>query len=210
MLIVCALGIERLALRAGRDRTGAGPPVTVVRTGMGARRAERTVREALADPRLRPAAVVAAGFCAGLAPGMRPGDVVVADETRHASGATPCTGVAPMAEAVRRALPGARIHTGPLTGSDHIVRGPERALLRATGAIGADMESAATLLTAVTLTAVTGGARPVAAVRVVVDAPEHELIRIGTVRGGLSAVRVLRAVVPAFQEWHRSSQLPRR
>ena len=48
------------------------------------------------------------------------------------------------------------------------------------------------------------------AVRVVVDAPEQELVRIGTVRGGISAFRVLRAVLPAFFEWHRSLLLPRR
>lgn len=47
-------------------------------------------------------------------------------------------------------------------------------------------------------------------VTVVVDAPEHELVRIGTVRGGISAFRVLRAVLPAFFEWHRSLLLPRR
>ncbi|MCZ9341098.1 1-hydroxy-2-methyl-2-butenyl 4-diphosphate reductase, partial [Streptomyces sp. TRM76130] len=89
--------------------------------------------------------------------------------------------------------------------SDHVVRGAERAELGATGAIAVDMESAATLLSAVRT-----AARPVAAVRVVVDAPEHELVRIGTVRGGISAVRVLRSVLPAFYEWHRSLLLPRR
>jgi len=95
------------------------------------------------------------------------------------------------------------VHTGPLTGSDHVVRGQERADLRATGAIAVDMESASTLLSAVR-----AEPRPVAAVRVVVDAPEHELVRIGTVRGGISAFRVLRAVLPAFYEWHRSLLLP--
>ncbi|MGQ4412354.1 1-hydroxy-2-methyl-2-butenyl 4-diphosphate reductase, partial [[Kitasatospora] papulosa] len=89
--------------------------------------------------------------------------------------------------------------------SGHVVRGAERAGLRAAGAVAVDMESAATLRTAVRT-----GPRPVAAVRVVVDAPEHELVRIGTVRGGISAFRVLRAVLPAFHEWHRSLLLPRR
>ena len=42
-------------------------------------------------------------------------------------------------------MPGRTVHTGPLTGSDHVVRGHERAELRATGAIAVDMESAATL-----------------------------------------------------------------
>ncbi|MCG7526514.1 1-hydroxy-2-methyl-2-butenyl 4-diphosphate reductase, partial [Streptomyces sp. OfavH-34-F] len=142
---------------------------------------------------------------AGLAPGMHPGDLVVASETRDAGDRVPCAGTDLLAAALAGALPGRTVHTGPLTGSDHVVRGHERAELRATGAIAVDMESAATLRTALR-----AGPRPVAAVRVVVDAPEHELVRIGTVRGGISAFRVLRAVLPAFHEWHRSSLLPRR
>ncbi|WP_406276369.1 1-hydroxy-2-methyl-2-butenyl 4-diphosphate reductase [Streptomyces sp. NBC_00191] len=204
LLIACALGIEKLALRTG-DRSGAIGPVTVLRSGMGPQSAERAVREALGGEPLREAAVVASGFCAGLAPGMHPGDLVVADETRHADGSTVCTDTELLVKAVARAVPGRRVHTGPLTGSDHVVRGHERAELRAGGAIAVDMESAATLRTALS-----AGPRPVAAVRVVVDAPEHELVRIGTVRGGISAFRVLRAVLPAFFEWHRSLLLPRR
>jgi nucleoside phosphorylase len=136
---------------------------------------------------------------------MHPGDLVVAEETRDPHAVVPCTGTALLAEALARAAPGRRIHLGALTGSDHVVRGQERAELRATGAIAADMESAATLWTATR-----DGGRPVAAVRVIVDAPEHELVRIGTVRGGISAFRVLRALLPAFHDWHRSSLLPRR
>ncbi|MFJ4835016.1 1-hydroxy-2-methyl-2-butenyl 4-diphosphate reductase [Streptomyces sp. NPDC088747] len=204
LLIACALGIEHLALRSG-DRGGAGGPVTVLRTGMGPRAAERSVTRILADPALHEAAVLATGFCAGLAPGMHPGDVVVAEETRDARGSTPCVGTELLVKELVRAVPGRTVHTGPLTGSDHVVRGHERSDLFATGAIAVDMESASTLHSAVRM-----GARPVAAVRVVVDAPEHELVRIGTVRGGISAFRVLRAVLPAFYEWHRSLLLPRR
>ncbi|MFJ8228975.1 hypothetical protein ACIQ9E_03285 [Streptomyces sp. NPDC094448] len=205
LLIACALGIERLALRGGDHRAARGP-VTVLRTRMGPVNAERAVRAALTGEALRDAAVVASGFCAGLAPGMHPGDVVVAEETRGGDGSpVVCTDTGRLADAVARALPGHRVHRGPLAGSDHIVRGPERAELRATGAIAADMESAATLRTALA-----AGPRAVAAVRVVVDAPEHELVRIGTVRGGISAFRVLRAVLPALHEWHRSLLLPRR
>lgn len=137
--------------------------------------------------------MLATGFCAGLAPGMHPGDLVVAEETRDPRGTVPCVGTELLVKELGRTLPGRTVHTGPLTGSDHVVRGPERSALRATGAIAVDMESAATLLTA----ARTGG-RPVAAVRVVVDAPEHELVRIGTVRGGISAFRVLRSALPTF------------
>ncbi|MFB7509720.1 phosphorylase family protein [Streptomyces broussonetiae] len=204
LLIACALGIEHLALRTG-DRHGADGPVTFLRTGMGPRAAERSVTRRLAVPALAEAAVLATGFCAGLAPGMHPGDLVVAEETRDPRGSVPCVGTELLVKELVRLLPGRTVHTGPLTGSDHVVRGPERAQLLARGAIAVDMESAATLLAAART-----GERPVAAVRVVVDAPEHELVRIGTVRGGISAFRVLRSVLPAFFEWHRSSLLPRR
>ncbi|MEU0806475.1 1-hydroxy-2-methyl-2-butenyl 4-diphosphate reductase [Streptomyces sp. NPDC005970] len=210
LLIACALGIERFALRGGDFGAAAGP-VTVLRTGMGPQAAERAVTRALAGsvaPRggAPGAAVIATGFCAGLAPGMHPGDLVVAEETRDGAGHTPCTGTAVLAEALTRlawAGPGRAVHTGPLVGSGHVVRGAERARLHATGAIAVDMESAATLRSAVA-----AGVRPVAAVRVIVDAPEHELVRIGTLRGGISAFRVLRTVLPAFFAWHRSSLLP--
>ncbi|MDF6046273.1 1-hydroxy-2-methyl-2-butenyl 4-diphosphate reductase [Streptomyces sp. JH14] len=206
LLIACALGIEQLALRSGRRRAGDAPgPVTVLRTGMGPKAAATAVERALGEDRARGAAVIASGFCAGLAPGMHPGDLVVADETRESGESTSCTGAGLLAEVLARTVPGRTVHTGPLIGSAHVVRGHERAELRATGAIAVDMESAVTLRTALRT-----GTRPVAAVRVVVDAPEHELVRIGTVRGGISAFRVLRAVLPAFYEWHRSLLLPRR
>lgn len=202
LLVACALGIEQFALRSGRRGDG---PVTVLRTGMGPKAAEAALGRALAREEMRGAAVIASGFCAGLAPGMHPGDLVVAEETRSPHGDTACDGVPLLVDAVSRLLPGRTVHTGPLTGSDHVVRGAERASLAATGAIAVDMESAATLRTALR-----HGPRPVAAVRVVVDAPEHELVRVATVRGGISAFRVLRAVLPAFHEWHRSLLLPRR
>ncbi|GHH82642.1 lipoprotein [Streptomyces sulfonofaciens] len=202
LLIACALGIEALALRSGA-RGGALGPVTVLRTGMGPRAADRAVAQALRAPELHDAPVIAAGFCAGLAPGMHPGDVVVAGETREPRGVTGCAGSELLVEQLARVAAGHTVHTGPLTGSDHVVRGPERADLLATGAIAVDMESAATLYSATR-----AGPRPVAAVRVVVDAPEHELVRISTVRGGISAFRVLRAVLPVFFEWHRNVLLP--
>ncbi|MYU13134.1 1-hydroxy-2-methyl-2-butenyl 4-diphosphate reductase [Streptomyces sp. SID8361] len=208
LLIACALGIERFALRGAGP--GAAGEVTVLRTGMGPQSAERAVTRALTagsggSGEWR-TAVIATGFCAGLAPGMHPGDLVVADETRDPAGRTVCTGTRILADALSRPLPGGprrAVHIGPVVGSDHVVRGAERTALHRTGAIAVDMESAATLRTAVGL-----GVRPVAAVRVVVDAPEHELVRIGTLRGGISAFRVLRTVLPAFFHWHRSSLLP--
>jgi hypothetical protein len=220
LLIACALGIERLALRRFGDAPlGADGQVTVVRTGMGPQAAARAVQRALREEReTGGTAVVATGFCAGLLPGMHPGDLVVADETRDATGRTECTGTEALADALR---PYGTVHVGPLAGSAHIVHGRARAALHATTeAVAADMESAATLRAA-TLPARApqdappGGKdpgperrRPVAAVRVVVDAPGHELIRPGTLRGGISAFRVLRGIMPAFLEWHRSLLLP--
>ncbi|MBQ0985847.1 1-hydroxy-2-methyl-2-butenyl 4-diphosphate reductase [Streptomyces sp. F63] len=209
LLIACALGIERLALRGG-DRNGAPGALTVLRTGMGPRSAERAVLRGLSrgGPHTAGTAVLATGFCAALAPGMRPGDLVVAAETRDGDGSVPCTGTAVLAAALARhtrARPGTAVRTGPLAGTDHLVRGAERTRLHASGAIAADMESAAVLRTALA-----AGPRPVAAVRVVVDTPERELARGGTVLGGISAFRVLRTVLPAFYEWHRSLPLPRR
>jgi nucleoside phosphorylase len=204
LLIACALGIERLALRhPGRGPDRAAGLVTVLRTGMGEEAAVRAVAGALRDePEEGGTAVVATGFCAGLLPGMHPGDLVVADETRDTKGRTECTGTAVLAEALR---PYGTVHVGPLAGSAHVVHGLARAALHTTtAAVAADMESAATLRTATE--AVPG--RPVAAVRVVVDAPGHELIRLGTLRGGISAFRVLRGILPAFLEWHRSLLLP--
>jgi nucleoside phosphorylase len=193
LVVVCALRIERFGVRRGAARSAADD-VTVLRTGMGPKNADRAVREALHEPGLAGAAVLTTGFCAGLATGMRPGDVVVADDG-HQSAA--------LAVALKAA--GHTVHTGTLAESDHVVRGAERAALAATGAIAVDMESAA-----MRRAALAEGARHVAAARVVVDTPDHELVRLGTLRTGIIAFRVLRDLVPAFLDWHRTTALPRR
>ncbi|HWU10437.1 MAG TPA: 1-hydroxy-2-methyl-2-butenyl 4-diphosphate reductase, partial [Streptomyces sp.] len=89
LLIACALGIERLALRTGRRSAVPGPgPVSIIRSGMGPRAAESAVRHALGPDGAKDTAVIASGFCAGLEPGMHPGDLVVAEETRDFGGTT--------------------------------------------------------------------------------------------------------------------------
>jgi nucleoside phosphorylase len=192
LLIVCALGIEAAALRRG-SRSGAAAPGALLRPGMGPRAARRSVTRALCDnPALRGAAVLATGFCAGLAPGVAPGDVVVDDRTADG---------APLAAALTRL--GVTVHTGRIAAADHVVRGAERSALRAAGATAVDMESAA-----VQHAALAAGPRPVTAVRVVVDTPEYELLRVATLRTGINAFRVLRSILPAFLDWHRSTELP--
>nr|WP_202451935.1 1-hydroxy-2-methyl-2-butenyl 4-diphosphate reductase [Streptomyces sp. SID4948] len=190
LLVVCALRIERFALRRGTAKVA--DPITVLRTGMGPKAADRAVRQALHDPALHGAAVLTTGFCAGLAPGMRPGDVVVPDDG-HESAA--------LADALKVA--GHTVHTGTLAESDHVVRGAERTALAASGAIAVDMESAA-----MRRAALAEGVHHIAAARVVVDTPEFELVRVGTLRTGFIAIRVLRDLVPAFHDWHRTTALP--
>ncbi len=195
LLVVCALGIERLALRGGGHAEATGQ-AALLRTGMGPRAAERAVSDALrGDAALGAAAVVATGFCAGLGSGMKPGDVVVDDRS---------DGARPLADALAHRVPGAAgVHIGRIAESDHVVRGAERSALRTTGAVAVDMESAAVRRAALAV-----GPRPVAAVRVVVDTPEYELVRIATLRTGIVAFRVLRSLLPAFHDWHRSTELP--
>jgi len=198
LLVVCALRIESLALRRGVAKAAAAPeqeggrPVALLRTGMGPKAADRAVRNALEGPGLADASVIGTGFCAGLGPGVRPGDVVVSEEGDDS---------AALAAALKAA--GLTVHTGLLAESDHVVRGAERTALAATGAIAVDMESAATRRAALA-----EGAHRVVAARVVVDTPEYELVRVGTLRTGIIAFRVLRDLVPAFLDWHRTTALP--
>ncbi|MDI5968677.1 1-hydroxy-2-methyl-2-butenyl 4-diphosphate reductase [Streptomyces sp. SL13] len=197
LLVVCALGVERYALRAA-DR--AGPAVALLRAGMGPRRAGDAVTGALVRDGRPAAAVLVTGFCAGLAPGVLPGDVVVDDRSDAAAVLAAAARHAVTPVAARRPV---TVHTGRVAGADHVVRGAERAALAASGALAVDMESEAVRLAALAV-----GDRPVAAVRVVVDTPQYELLRPATLRNGYTAYRVLRSLVPAFLDWHRSSQLP--
>ena len=43
--------------------------------------------------------------------------------------------------------------------------------------------------------------RPFGVVRIVLDSPEHELLRLGAVPGALRAARALRRVAGALHEW---------
>ena len=182
LCIAAPLGVEARALRRG------GPHVHVVRTGAGPARARQACPRLSADP--APALAVA-GVGGALEPGLRPGTVFVADSLR-AKGLPPRALMAePVAQALRRH--GLSVACGALLSSDHIVRGSERTRLAAKGVRAVDMESA--------WLAPAAGPRPLAVVRVVVDAPGHELLRPGILRAGLRALRSLRDLVPALEEW---------
>jgi len=186
LLVIAPLRIERAAVRRGLR--GA----LVLRSGAGAARARAA---ALAGARMPAGAVAVAGFCGALAPGMRPGDVVVASEVRGPAGVTACAG-APLAAALA-ALGIERVHLGPVASFDHLVRGTERRVLAAGGILAADMESA--------WLAPAAAGRPFAVLRVVLDTPERELHRpLATLSGGVVAWRALRRAAPALALWARA------
>jgi len=187
LTVLVPLAIEHAALR------GRLPEATLVRVGMGPDKA-RSASAGL-EPGAGPVAV--AGFCGALAPGIEPGDVVVASEVRGPDGSVvPCAG-GPLVAALRR-IGIDRVHFGPVASAERIVRGEERTALAETGAIAVDMESFWAVQAA--------GDRPVAVLRVVSDSPERELgANVSTVTGGVAAYRTLRRAAPALAGWARAA-----
>ena len=193
LLLACALTAEQAALRAG-VHAASGRGTVLLRTGMGQQRARRSVSSALAQGARAPGAFLFVGFGAAVGPGISPGDVLVATEVRAADSGSielPCPDA--LVGALRDA--GLTVHTGPLFSADRVVRGARRATLHAEGVLGVEMETAGALL------ALPGGT-PAAAVRVVVDTPEHELLRPGILLHGLRAWRALRTAAPVLASWH--------
>ncbi|GAA4842634.1 1-hydroxy-2-methyl-2-butenyl 4-diphosphate reductase [Kitasatospora terrestris] len=201
LLVVCALAPEVWALRGGDWSGACGGPAVLARTGMGRRRARRSAGALLAAGGY--GALVVAGFGAAVGPGTEPGDVIVADAVRDSDG-----GFHPLesAPALVKALEGhgLTVHTGLHHTADHVVRGAERHALHAAGALAVDMEAAAVLAARAELRP----ELPAAVLRIVVDTPERELIRPGTLPAGIRAWRALRSAVPALIEWHRQATAP--
>ncbi|MGW2545138.1 5'-methylthioadenosine/S-adenosylhomocysteine nucleosidase family protein [Kitasatospora sp. NPDC001574] len=204
LLVLCALGPEVWALRGGDWRGSAGGPPVLVRTGVGRRRASLTVRRLLTAAPGGYGAVVVAGFGAAVAPGVTPGDVIVADRVRDAEGNHFAVDSGPtLTRALRER--GLTAHTGVHHTADHVVRGLERRALHLQGALAVDMEAAAVLAALRELRP----ALPAAVLRVVVDTPERELLRPGTLPAGVRAWRTLRATVPALVDWHHRNRQDR-
>nr|WP_308301470.1 4-hydroxy-3-methylbut-2-enyl diphosphate reductase [Frankia sp. AiPa1] len=161
----------------------------MIRTGMGpdrARQAARVVRES------RPGAVAIVGLSGGLAPGVKPGDIVVADEVRSADGTVTRCASAPLLAGDLRRL-GLTVHVGPIVTVPKIAHGSERTRLAATGAIAVDMESAPI--------AHGSGDVPFAAVRVIVDTVDEPLGRLDLIRRGVLGLRTLRRLGPPLGAW---------
>ena len=184
-LAVCApLRIEARAARRGLASQG-----EVLRTGYGAR------RSAAAAQRLRgydADAVAVTGTCGGLAPGLVPGDVIVATEVAGPDGTVvSCPSAPVLAGELRRA--GLRVHEGRIATLASMFDGAQKAAAAAAGAIAVDMESSYLLAGA--------AGRPVAVVRAVSDAADRPLLRPGVVTGGIAALRSLRLAGPALAAW---------
>jgi 4-hydroxy-3-methylbut-2-enyl diphosphate reductase len=180
--VVTPLRIERAAVRRGL------PQALVVRSGMGAARAQAAARLVAQTPA---AAVAVAGFCGAVGDGLRAGDVVVASEVRGPYGVSRCSSGSVAAALAARGIE--RVHVGPVVSLDHLLRDAERAALVDQGVIAVDMESA--------WLAPGASGRPFAVLRVVVDTPAHKLRSPATLAGGLAAWRVLRRAAPALAAW---------
>jgi len=181
LLVLAPLRIEQLAL-------GGQAGLRVLRTGMGPERARRGAAAARASS--APALAVA-GLCAGIAPELRPGDVVCATQLRpDGDEPIPVPGSALLAAALTRH--GLRVHLGTLASSAQL-EGPAQRRLRAGDAIALDMESG--------WLAAGAGTRPLAVLRVVVDADGRRLADPRIALAGLRALRSLRRCRGALAEW---------
>ncbi|MGE5230034.1 MAG: 1-hydroxy-2-methyl-2-butenyl 4-diphosphate reductase [Deltaproteobacteria bacterium] len=183
LLVIAPLRLERAALRRGL------PHARVLRSGMGAARAQAMARVAARVPAR---AVAVAGFCGAVTPRLRAGDVVVAAEVRGPDSITSCDSP-PLVEALA-ALGIERVFSGPVASAGHVVRGCERGVLAREGVLAVDMESA--------WLAPAAAGRPFAVLRVVLDTPAREIHRpLATLSGGLVAWRALRRAAPALALW---------
>jgi 4-hydroxy-3-methylbut-2-en-1-yl diphosphate reductase len=166
----------------------------VRKTGMGPARAKAAVGE-LAGARAK--MMIVLGFCGGLDATSLPGEVIVAEEVYaaadegHAEQRVRCDLTNQLVG--RLTGRGLKVRTGDVVCVSRLALGERRAELHAGGAIAVDMES-------VWLAAGTGG-RPFGVVRVVLDSPAHELLRVRAVAGAVRAALALRRVAGALHEW---------
>jgi 4-hydroxy-3-methylbut-2-enyl diphosphate reductase len=165
----------------------------VRKTGMGPARAKAAAGTLVED---QARAMIVLGFCGGLDATSVPGEVIVAEEVYaaddegHAEQRVRCD----LAGALVGALTGLgmKVRTGKVVCVSRIAVGERRAQLHAGGAIAVDMESV--------WLAAGAGERPFGVVRVVLDSPEHELLRPQAAIGAFRAARALRRVAGALQE----------
>jgi 4-hydroxy-3-methylbut-2-enyl diphosphate reductase len=190
LLVVAPMRIEAALISSASRRA------LVRKTGIGPRRSKAAAGE-LAGAGAAASALLVLGFCGGLDAGSVPGEVIVAEEVYAASDEGHAE------ERVRCELNhqlvhrltgrGLKVRTGDVVCVSRLALGERRAQLLAGGAIAVDMESV--------WLAAGAGERPFGVVRVVLDSPEHELLRVRAAAGALRAALALRRVAGALHEW---------
>jgi 4-hydroxy-3-methylbut-2-enyl diphosphate reductase len=188
LLIAVPLRVEAAlissAARGARVRT----------TGMGptrARSASGELARATAD------GLLVLGFCGGLDATSVPGEVIVGeevyavDEQDRPAERVACTHAHELVTLL--AGRGMKVRSGKIVCVSRLALGEQRVRLHAGGAIAVDMESV--------WLAPGAGERPFAVVRVVLDSPNHELLRPQAAVGAVRAARALRRVAGALHEW---------
>jgi 4-hydroxy-3-methylbut-2-enyl diphosphate reductase len=180
-----------LRVEAALISSAAGGAV-VRKTGMGPDRAKVAAGE-LAGHAGR--AMLVLGFCGGLDATSVPGEVIVAEEVYaavdegHPEERVRCQLAQELV--VRLTGRGMKVRVGKLVCVSRLALGERRAELHAGGAIAVDMESV--------WLAPGAGERPFGVVRVVLDSPEHELLRPRAALGAIRAAWALRRVAGALQ-----------
>ena len=192
LVVAAPMAVEAWAVGRGLRSVEQGARVKVIRTGMRAGRARKAATRLRS---MRVDAIAIAGLAGSADAAVAPGDVVVASELRGPDGG--CIGLE--AESLVGPLEalGLRVHCGAIAGVDHIVRGAERESLRQRGVIAVDMESY-WLADGCTAGPVE---RPMACLRVIVDAPGHEIASPATFARGARALAVLSRAVSVLPEW---------
>ena len=187
LLVAAPLRVEAMLI------SSAARGAIVRKTGMGPDRARSAAGELAWQQAAR---MLVLGFCGGLDEQSVPGEVIVAQDVYaaadegHEEQRVGC-GMAPELVARLTGL-GMKVRVGDVVCVSRLALGERRAQLRSGGAIAVDMESV--------WLAAAAAERPFGVVRVVLDSPRHELMRVGAVGGALRAARALRRVAGALQE----------
>jgi nucleoside phosphorylase len=170
----------------------------VHKTGMGPAKAKAAAPALLGDGSgVGTRALLVVGFCGGLDEESVPGEVIIptriypATDEGHEEQATSCELAGDLVSHL--AGRGLKLRSGELVSVSRIAVGDRREALRETGAIAVDMESA--------WLAAGARGRPFGVVRVVLDSPSHELLRIGVIAGAVRAARALRRVAGALHDF---------
>ncbi|NUR59600.1 MAG: hypothetical protein HOV87_13175 [Catenulispora sp.] len=195
LLVCAALGIEERALKTDGVR--------LERVGMGTERAKAYARR-MPDYEV----LAVAGFGGAADNALRAGDVVVADEVRRGELVIECPWADSVAASLQRHLilehedadgphvparSDPQVVTGPIATVDHLACPQTLTRLAGEGVTTVDMESFPLVATA--------DGRPFVVVRVIVDTPEHPLLRPATLRAGLTARKRLRAIGAVLRDW---------